>query len=193
MEGAERPDLQLYFSPVSYTRAPVGVRPLMNPDPFPGFLLGYNACKPTSAGYLQIKSPDPEEAPEMHSNYLDTEYDRAVMLAGMRLMREIASMPALEAVIDAEISPGPEVNTDDEMAAFIREKSWTVFHQCGTCRMGDDPTQSVVDGRLRVHGVDGLRVVDASVFPTVTTGNTNAPAIMVGEKGSDMIREDARG
>jgi choline dehydrogenase len=192
MEGATRPDLQLYFSPVSYTRAPVGTRPLMNPDPFPGFLLGFNPCKPTSTGYLQICSPDPFAAPEMHTNYLDTDYDRAVMLAGYRLMRKIARTPAMAAVIEDEITPGWDVDSDEALADVIREKSWTVFHQCGTCRMGSDPAQSVVDARLRVHGVDGLRVADAAIFPTIPTGNTNAPAIMVGEKASDLILEDAR-
>jgi len=191
MEGATKPDLQLYFSPVSYTRAPVGTRPLMNPDPFPGFLLGFNPCKPTSTGYLQIRSPDPFAAPEMHTNYLDTDYDRAVMLAGFRLIRKIAASPALHAVIEDEIIPGRQIDTDAALAQSIREKSWTVFHQCGTCRMGTDPAQSVVDERLRVHGIDGLRVADASIFPTIPTGNTNAPAIMVGEKASDLILADS--
>jgi choline dehydrogenase len=190
--NSEQPDLQLYFSPVSYTRAPVGTRPLMNPDPFPGFLLGFNPCKPTSTGYLEIQSPDPEVAPLMQGNYLSTQYDRDMMLAGMRLMRTMAETPAFQSVIDSEISPGPDLTTDDQMNAYIREKSWTVFHQCGTCRMGSDPATSVVDARLRVHGISGLRVADASIFPTISTGNTNAPAIMVGEKASDIIRQDAR-
>ena len=192
MEGADRPDLQLYFSPVSYTRAPVGTRPLMAPDPFPGFLLGFNPCKPTSAGYLQIRSPDPNVAPEIHCNYLDTQYDRDVMVAGHRLMRQIADTPAMKAVIEEEISPGPNIASDEELLAFVREKSWTVFHQCSTCRMGTDPAASVVDERLRVHGLDGLRVADASIFPTIPTGNTNAPAIMVGEKAADLIQADAQ-
>ena len=192
MEGATRPDIQLYFSPVSYTRAPVGTRPLMNPDPFPGMLIGFNPCKPTSKGYLQIRSADPFAAPELHSNYLDTNYDRAVMLAGMRLMREIAATPAFSEVIEEEVYPGAEVKDDAQMAEFIRQKAWTVFHQCCTCRMGTHPAESVVDARLRVHGVQGLRVVDASVFPTIPTGNTNAPAIMVGERAADLIRAEAR-
>lgn len=185
------PDLQLYFSPVSYTRAPVGVRPLMNPDPFPGFLLGFNPCKPTSTGYLQIRSPDPMEPPAMYPNYLDTDHDLAIMMAGTRLMRRIAEAPAMQAAIDAELLPGPAVESDEAIAEYIRRKSWTVFHQCSTCRMGPDPATSVVDARLRVHGIDGLRVADASVFPTIPTGNTNAPAMMVGEKASDMILQDA--
>jgi choline dehydrogenase len=164
----------------------------MNTDPFPGFLLGFNPCKPTSAGYLHIRSPDPMAPPEMHTNYLDTDYDRAVMLAGFRLIRKIAQTPALSAVIEDEIMPGWHIESDDDLANSIREKSWTVFHQCGTCRMGRDPAQSVVDARLRVHGVDGLRVADAAIFPTIPSGNTNAPAIMVGERASDLILQDAR-
>lgn len=189
---ADRPDLQLYFSPVSYTRAPVGTRPLMNPDPFPGFLLGFNPCRPTSTGHLEIRSPDPYTPPLLQGNYLSTQYDIDLMRAGMRLMRRIAAAPALAAVIDSEISPGCEVQTDAQIDAYLRDKSWSVFHQCGTCRMGADAATSVVDARLRVHGIDGLRVADASIFPTIPTGNTNAPAIMVGEKAADIIRQDAR-
>ncbi|MEP2027120.1 MAG: GMC family oxidoreductase N-terminal domain-containing protein [Paracoccaceae bacterium] len=192
MKGATRPDLQLYFSPVSYSRAPVGARPLMAPDPFSGFQMGFNPCKPTSVGHLQIRSADPTEPPEIHANYLSTQYDRDMMLAGVRLMRTIADTSAFRSVIDAELAPGPKLISDEDLDPFIRQKSWTVFHQCSTCRMGSDPTTSVVDARLKVHGIKGLRVADASVFPTIPTGNTNAPAIMVGEKASDLIREDAK-
>ncbi len=190
-DGDGPPDLQLYFSPLSYSRAPVGTRPLMSPDPFPAFRLGFNPCKPTSAGHLRLRSPDPMQAPEMHGNYLDTEHDQQAMIAGVRLMRRIAATPALRAVIDTEIEPGQDVQSDAEILQFIRSDSWTVFHQCGTCRMGRDAAQSVVDARLRVHGVSGLRVADASIFPDIPTGNTNAPSIMVGEKAGDMILEDA--
>jgi choline dehydrogenase len=192
-ETANTPDLQLYFSPVSYTRAPVGVRPLLNPDPFPGFLMGFNPCKPTSVGHLQICSPDPLAKPEMHPNYLDTEYDLRMMVAGTKLMRRIAQTPAMQSIIANELFPGADVTTDDQIADYVRQKSWTVFHQCSTCRMGSDPTTSVVDERLRVHGVQNLRVADASIFPTIPTGNTNAPTIMVGEKASDLILADASG
>lgn len=190
-EGSDGPDLQLYFSPVSYTRAPVGVRPLMSPDPFPGFLLGFNPCKPTSTGYLQIQSPDPMAAPALYANYMDTDHDREVMLAGVHLMRRIAGMPALKAAIDTELFPGQQAQSDEDIAAYLRKTSWSVFHQCATCRMGSDPETSVVDARLKVHGIDGLRVADASIFPTIPTGNTNAPAIMVGERASDLILQDA--
>lgn len=189
---ARGPDLQLYFSPVSYTRAPSGTRPLMSPDPFPGFLLGYNPCRPTSRGHLQIKSADPFEAPEMHPNYLSTNYDRDLTIAGERLMQALAATPALSNVIDGTIRPERAVETDQQILDYAAEHAWTVFHQCGTCRMGSDEAASVVDPRLRVHGIGALRVADASIFPNVTTGNTNAPAIMVGEKAADLILEDNR-
>jgi choline dehydrogenase len=191
LDQSDRPDTQLYFSPVSYTRAPPGTRPLIKPDPFPGFLLGFNPCKPTSTGHLRIRSADPFEAPEMQPNYLSTDYDRQLMLQGMRLVRKIAATPTMTELIDTEVYPGKEIQSDDELNDFIARKSWTVFHQCGTCRMGSDTSASVVDHQLRVHGVDSLRVADASIFPSIPTGNTNAPSIMVGEKAADLILADA--
>lgn len=189
-DGDGRPDQQLYFSPLSYTRAPAGKRPLMTPDPFPGFLLGFNQCRPSSRGHLQISSADPFAEPEIHPNYLSTTDDRQAMIDGMRLVRRIAEAPALASVIEAELAPGPDVTSDEGIADYARENAWTVFHPCGTCRMGSDLTQTVVDPRLRVHGLGGLRVADASIFPIITSGNTNAPSIMVGEKAADMILED---
>lgn len=189
-QSSSTPDLQLYFSPVSYTRAPVGTRPLINPDPFPGFLIGYNPCKPTSKGYLEISSNDAKQAPRLYPNYMDTQHDKDLMLDGMRLMRQLTAAPALKAVIEEEILPGSGYDSDEQMMSFVQNNAWTVFHQCGTCRMGDDARTSVVDARLSVHGIQGLRVADASVFPTIPTGNTNAPSIMVGERASEFILQD---
>ncbi len=185
------PDIQLYFSPVSYTRAPVGTRPLINPDPFPGFMLGYNPCKPTSLGSVRIASANAADAPIMQPNYLATDEDKVTMLEGLKLIRRLAATPALSAVIDSEVYPGEEVVSDQDLNAFIAQNAWTVFHQCGTCRMGEDPQTAVVDSRLRVHGIANLRVADASIFPTIPTGNTNAPAMMVGERASEFILSDA--
>jgi choline dehydrogenase len=112
------------------------------------------------------------------------------MLEGARLMRRLAEAPALARLIEAEILPGPHVRSDDDLIADVRNRAGTVFHPVSTCRMGPDARHDVVDARLRVHGIGGLRVVDASIFPTLTSGNTNAPAIMVGEKGADMILHD---
>lgn len=189
--GLERPNMQLYFSPVSYTKAPPGKRPLMNPDPFPGFLLGAQPSRPTSRGYLEIRSADPGEAPAIHPNYMSTDHDVQEMLEASKLMRQLAETPALLRLIETEIAPGPHIQSDEDMIADCRARAGTVFHPVSTCRMGPDVRTDVVDARLRVHGVSGLRVIDASIFPTVTSGNTNAPAIMVGEKGADLIQEDA--
>ena len=186
------PELQLYFSPVSYTRAPVGVRPLMKPDPFRGFLMGFNPCKPTSTGYLEISSDDPMAQPKIYPNYLDTDYDQEMMIKGIRLIRQIAGAPALQSVIESELSPGADADSDVKIAKFISQQAWTVFHPCSTCRMGKDPIASVVDPNLQVYGVEGLRVADASIFPTIPTGNINAPSIMVGERASDLILKDAQ-
>ncbi len=189
-KSSTTPDLQLYFSPVSYTRAPVGTRPLIKPDPFPGFLIGFNPCKPSSKGHLEIQSADPLVAPRLVPNYLDTQADQDLMLKGMRLMRQLTAAPALKAVIEEELLPGDQYSSDEQLMRAVRDNAWTVFHQCGTCKMGDDDSTSVVDAKLNVHGVKGLRVADASVFPTIPTGNTNAPAIMVGERAASFILED---
>jgi len=185
------PDLQLYFSPVSYTRAPPGTRPLISPDRFPGFLIGYNPCKPTSTGYVHIASADPQQAPVIQPDYLSTEHDRNLMLYGMKLMREFVATPSLSSVVVDEVYPGNGCGTREQLMEFIRDNAWTVFHPCCTCRMGENSNTSVVSPRLRVHGLQGLRVADASVFATIPTGNTNAPSIMVAERASDFILEDA--
>jgi len=186
----EKPNMQLYFSPVSYTEAPVGKRPLMNPDPFPGLQLGVQPSRPTSRGYLTIRSADPLDHPSIQPNYLSTRDDMEETLEGVKFLRELAAAPSLESVIDHEIAPGPDVQSREELIEDIRQRSGTVFHPVSTCRMGTDTKQNVVDQRLAVHGIAKLRIVDASIFPSLTSGNTNAPAIMVGEKGADMILED---
>lgn len=192
-DGLEKANMQLFFSPVSYTKAPPGKRPLMNPDPFPGFLLSAQPTRPTSRGHLEIRSSDPFEAPAIHPNYLSTGHDVDEMMEGAAFLRKLAAAPALAEVIEAELAPGPHVLSPEDLLTDIRQRAGTVFHPAGTCRMGPDAGADVVDHRLRVHGIDGLRIVDVSIFPTLTTGNTNAPAIMVGEKASDLILEDNQG
>ena len=182
------PDLQLYFMPMSYSTAPKGKRPLMSPDPFPAYRIGFTPCKPESKGYIEIKSPDPTQPPTMRANYFSTEHDLRMVIAGTRLVRRIASMPALAKITDKEIFPGHKMETDDEIIATARNISWTVFHQCGTCRMGMNVRDSVVDNKLKVHGIKNLRIADASIFPTIPSGNTNAPAIMVGEMAASIIK-----
>ncbi len=188
-----RPDIQLYFSPVSYTRAPPGKRALMSPDPFPGFLLSAQPCRPTSRGHLQIVSADPNVAPAIFPNSLATEHDVREMIEGSKLLRRLAATPALAAVIAEEMQPGAPVQSDAELLADARRRASTVFHPVSTCRMGPAPVVNVVDPALRVHGLQGLRVIDASVFPVLTSGNTNAPTIMVAEKGAELVLRAAQG
>ncbi|MDZ7602502.1 MAG: GMC family oxidoreductase N-terminal domain-containing protein [Hoeflea sp.] len=189
----ERPNMQLYFSPVSYTKAPPGKRPLMSPDPFSGVIMGTQPTRPTSRGNLELRSSDPFDAPRIHPNYLATNHDVAEQLEGARFLRKLAAAPAFAEILDMEIRPGRQVETDEEMIADIRARAGTVFHPVSTCRMGESERDSVVNARLQVHGLTHLRVIDASVFPTVTSGNTNAPTIMVAEKGADMILSDHAG
>jgi choline dehydrogenase len=184
----ERPDLQFNFSPYSYAsrdaRGAVA-------HPFPGFSLSAVHLRPDSRGSVRIKSPDPLAPPAIRFNFLETQSDLQALTAGMRLARKFACQPALAPYVAAELLPGPAVNTDTEFEANIRMNANSNLHPVGTCRMGPDGG-SVVDARLRVHGIGRLRVADASIMPTVPAGNTNAPSIMIGEKAADMILEDAK-
>ncbi len=185
---ASKVDLQLYFSPVSYTKTPLAARKLLNPDPFSAFLLSFNPCRPTSRGNLALRSSDPLVYPVIQPNYLSTETDIAEVRAGNSLLRKIAASRPLADMITEELIPGPAVQSEEHQLADFRARADTVYHPTGTCAMGADPVTSVVDARLRVHGTEGLRVIDASIFPTVTSGNANAPTVMVAEKGAAMVR-----
>lgn len=188
--GLERPNLQLYFSPLSYLRARTGKRELMRPDPYPGFLLGAQPCKPTSRGELQLQGVDPLQAPLIMPRSLDTESDRQDMLEATLFLRKLAATPALRSVIESELVPGPQIESREQLQEDIRQRASTVFHPVGTCRMGPRAEDSVVDSRLRVHGIERLRVIDASVFPTLPSGNTNAPTLMLAEKGAAAVLAD---
>jgi choline dehydrogenase len=148
------------------------------------------AVRPDSRGTIMARSPEPLQPPVIRPNYLSARSDEQVLLSGTRYARKIFGAPPLARHSAAETMPGSDMNSDDALIAFMHRAGMNLHHPVGTCRMGEDPT-AVVDSRLRVRGVAGLRVVDASVMPTVTTGNTNAPTIMIGEKGAAMIREDA--
>jgi choline dehydrogenase len=189
--GLSRPNIQLYFSPVSYLKAAPGTRPLMNPDPYSAFLLGFSTCRPASRGFIEIGSADAFAPPKIHPNYLTALEDMAELLDGVRFMRKLAATSPMRAIIEAEIRPGAAVQSEADLIADIRQRCGTLFHPVGTCMMGPDPDRAVVDGQLLVHGIAGLRVIDASVFPNVTSGNTNAPTIMVAEKAADIVLRDA--
>ena len=155
-------------------------------DPFSGFHIGAYYINPESRGNVHIRSPDPEDPPRMHANYLDHPDDRAASTSAMQIVRRIARQPAMQSVIVREVRPGPDVSTDDEMLDFVRNTGQTCWHPVGTCRMGDGE-DAVVDAELRVHGVAGLRVADASVMPFHVSSNTNVPTMVIGEKAADYI------
>ena len=185
--GLTRPNMQLYFSPLSYQKTPPGIRPLLNPDSYAAFCIGVSQCHPTSLGYIRLKSPDPNEAPEIQPNYLATEHDRQELLEAIQFLRRLANAPTMRDIISSEIEPGSLIVDDEGLMNHAREQGGTVYHPASTCRMGPDTTTNVVNADLKVHGVEGLRIADASIFPSLPSGNTNGPAIMVGEKASELI------
>jgi choline dehydrogenase len=179
------PDIQIHFLPFSTDRMGEKLHS------FSAFSASVCQLRPESRGSLRIKSADPTVPPEIRINYLATETDRAAFIDGIKILRRILAAPALKSYAVDEIHPGPKVTSDEDILAFCRKTGSTVYHPTSTCRMGNDPL-AVVDQRLRLRGMDGLRVVDASVMPDLMSGNTNAPTIMIAEKASDMILEDAR-
>ncbi len=180
------PDVQIHFIPWSTDRIDRG------PDPFPGFTMLMNQSRPESRGRIQIASPDATKSPAIRANYLGSDTDRRTTIAGLRLVRRIARAPSLQRFVAEERLPAPAVEADAELLDYARQIGQSAYHPVGTCRMGHDP-MSVVDPRLRLHGLRGLRIADASVMPAVVSGNTNAACMMIGEKAADMILADARG
>jgi choline dehydrogenase len=178
------PDIKCSISPFSAERPQDGLHR------FSGFTMIAYQLRPESRGEIKLKSPDPFDAPAVHPNYLATETDQRTIIAGLKLCRRILATPQMRSFIEAEFQPGSAVESDEELLDYARRRGGTVYHPTSTCKMGSDP-MAVVDPELRVHGVDGLRVADASIMPTVVSGNTNAAAIMIGEKTADMVRRPA--
>ena len=178
------PDAQIHFIPFSATS--------MGGDlhQFSGVTISVCQLRPESRGEVMISSNDPLVHPKISPNYLATEYDRRIMVEGLKLVRRIAQQPAFDKYVVKEHEPGKKIESDAELLDYARNKGNTIFHPTSTCRMGNDP-KAVVDARLRVRGIQGVRVADCSIMPTVTSGNTNAPAIMIGEKCAQMIIEDS--
>jgi choline dehydrogenase len=183
---SDTPDIQALFASASY--APGATRKL---DTKPGMTSGIWQMRPLSRGHVEARSPRPEDQPSINPRYMDDERDRRAVIGGLRIVRKWFDAPALSRYVVAETLPGPDVRTDEELLAYARQTGTTVFHASCSCRMGPDP-MSVVDDQLRVHGLRGLRVIDASVMPAVTSTNTNAPTIMIAEKGAAMVRQAAR-
>lgn len=181
----ETPNLEYHVQPLSLERFG---EPL---HPFPAFTASVCNLRPESRGHVRIRDADARTAPSIRPNYLSTESDKSVAVESIRLTRRIAGAKALARFSPEEFKPGPQLQSEAELVRAAGDIGTTIFHPVGTCRMGQD-TMAVVDERLRVHGVGGLRVVDASVMPQITSGNTNAPTMMIAEKASDMILADRR-
>ncbi|GLS85460.1 choline dehydrogenase [Cypionkella aquatica] len=188
----ERPNMQLYLQAFSTLLPKAGERPLLTPDPFPGLSIGLSNCRPTSRGHIYINTPDPLAHPVITANAFSTEHDVAEMLAAVKYLRHIAAQPALASLIAEELRPGVGVQSDADLITDFRQRSGTVYHPSCTARMGPDAETSVVDAGCRVHGVQGLRVIDASAFPNLIAGNTNAPAMLMGWIGAARVLADAR-
>lgn len=182
----DRPDIQLHFIPAQLDEH--------GKNELPGSGITLHACplRPESRGSIRLKSADPAEAPAIFANYLDTEYDRRLMVECVRQSQAIFAQPAFEGIVSGRVYPEDGVETDEQVLDFVRRKAETVYHPVGTCRMGNDD-DAVVDPALRVRGVEGLRVVDASVMPALVSGNTNAPTIMIAEKIADTMTGDFAG
>jgi choline dehydrogenase len=179
------PDVQFHF--IIFSADKIGG----NLHPFPGFIVSVCQLRPESRGTVHIKSADPTLPPAIQPRYMSAASDRECMIRGIHLTRRIMEQGAIKRYVAEERLPGPNVTTDDGLLAYARETGTTIFHPTSTCRMGSDKT-AVVDERLRVHGFAGLRVADASIMPTVVSGNTNAACVMIGEKCADMVLEDAK-
>ncbi len=184
------PDTQLYLNPLSYQTFYKGRRALTKPDKFSGFIMGFNSCRPVSEGHVRIRSSDPKMAPAIIPNYLSAQKDVDDVICMARLIGRMQQTPAIRETLSAPPLTPLEKMSDDEIVNDFRERCSTVFHPCCTARMGSDPKTSVVDKCLKVHGIDGLRVCDASVFPNITSANTNAPTLMVAHRAAEMILAD---
>lgn len=176
----ETPDVQFHFLAGSSAKAGGEMHP------YPGCTLVTSPCRPESRGTILVRSPDPAAPPEIRANYLSTAEDRRVALEGLKITRESFAAPALQAVVHAETLPGAERQSDEALMDYISATAGSSFHPTSTCTMGTGP-DSVVDPGLRVHGIEGLRVADASIMPSLISGNTNAPSIMIGEKAAALI------
>jgi choline dehydrogenase len=183
----ERPDLQINFLEWSTMER---TKDRVIPHPFPGFTFSPVHLRPDGRGTVRLASPDPLAPPLISFDFLRTDYDMSAIVTGIKLCRQIAEQPALKSYVVEELAPGPSITDNADLARFVRQTGVSNHHPSSSCAMGTGPN-SVVDPRLRVHGISGLRVADASIMPRVVAGNTNAPSIMIGEKAAAMILEDA--
>jgi choline dehydrogenase len=184
MPGIETPDIQISFAPASYVDGQIGVL-----DDFPGMTTGFWQHRPSSTGSVHCVSKDPMAHPSIRPNYLGDKIDQDTMIAGAKAARRIFEQPAMEKFVEMEAIPGSDVQSDDEILDYLRGNGATVYHPIGTCKMGTDP-MAVVDPSLKMHGLKGLRVIDASIMPCMVSANTNATVLMIAEKAADMIKAE---
>ncbi|MCK9541450.1 MAG: GMC family oxidoreductase N-terminal domain-containing protein [Novosphingobium sp.] len=182
----EKVGIQFMGSPLSFNRDPV--KKTVTRNPWPAMMLGLNVCRPNSRGHCHIVGPRLEDQPEIVLNYLTDEQDVKATVAGLRLCREVIAQQPLADYLADEVAPGKAMQSDADLEAYARIGGASAYHPVGTCRMGTDAATSVVDARCRVHGVDGLRIVDASIMPRITSANTHAPTVAVAERAADLIR-----
>jgi choline dehydrogenase len=185
-EGLEAPDVLLGWVPMLTEPGPKGPRISQQS----GVTCYAHPMRPESKGYIHIASSDPRKPPAINFNFLSSPIDAEITTRAVRIARSVMTAPAMSDMLVTEIAPGTARDTDDEILAWVKQAAETTYHPVGTCKMGSD-AMAVVDARLRVHGIEGLRVADASIMPALTSGNTNAPSIMIGEKAADMVLKDA--
>jgi choline dehydrogenase len=186
MPGVDNPDVQFTFAPASYVDGLIGVL-----NDFPGMTCGFWQHRPASTGSLHCVSKDPSVQPSIRPNYLGEQIDRDTAVEAAKMVRRIFSQPAIARHVESEVFPGADIQSDDEILGYVRNSGATVYHPIGTCKMGSDP-MAVVDPQLRMHGLPGIRVIDASVMPRMVSANTNSATLMIAEKGADMIKAGMR-
>ena len=186
--GLAAPDIQAHFMPALEKTAnlhwPKFRRARVEDNH--GVTIRVGPVNPESRGRITLRSADPRDPPRIFANYLGTDFDKRTTIAGVKLLRKVMAQPAFADILGAEIAPGPDRTTDAALTEWLKQAGGTTLHPVGTCKMGPDD-DAVVDAELRVHGISGLRVADASIMPIISSGNTNAPTIMIGEKAADMI------
>ena len=190
--GLVAPDIQYHFMPALEKTAN-----LYFPNPFKkeaveanhGFTVRVGPVNPTSRGSISLRSANPDDAPVIQPNYLSSDFDRQTMISAIRMLRDVVKQPAFEKFRGKELAPGADIENDEDLIKWLRETAMTTFHPVGTCKMGTG-LDAVVDARLRVHGIEGLRVADASIMPIISSGNTHAPTVMIGEKLAEFIQAD---
>jgi choline dehydrogenase len=183
------PDIQAHFMPALEKTANLRWPKLWGREPVEanhGFTIRVGPVNPDSRGHIALRSAEPRDAPMIHANYLATEFDKRTTIDAIKMMRKVIAQPAFDPYRGHELAPGPERDSDEALRDWLKDAAGTTLHPVGTCKMGSDP-MAVVDASLKVHGIERLRVADASIMPIISSGNTNAPSIMIGEKASDLI------